>query len=952
MAANFRPGLLLLIPARVAFTALLMLAPGAGAQSIHTDGVVTGLVTDPSGALIPGATVTLHLPSGSPSVDATTTTNARGGFNFANLARGNYILSVDAPGFDALKPRPVALTDANPHATLNLQLKIAVQQAQLNVSGDDPSLDTDPANNRDAVVLKGSDIDALPLDSSQMLLQLQTLAGGANADIYVDGFSGQSLPPRDTIREIRINQNPYSAQNDSAPINGQIQVFTKPGSDKIHGSFWSFGDDSAVNTPNPFALQTPYYVYAVGGQVSGPLHKNKASYSINGQRIGFHTNSAVNAFILDPSLNQISFNQAVPSPTTITGFSPRLDLQAAKNSTVMLRYSFMRNQQVNGGVGQLALASQGFDNTTTTQFLQAQNTQVVNAKMINETRFQYTRTRADQTLQSNDPTILVEGAFTAGGNSLGSFRDNQDRYELQNYVSLSAGKHYINLGGRLRSTRDANYSRANFNGQYIFPTLAAYQLAQQNLAAQDQSLPAQQRTSAGASQYSLTTGDSSAAVVMADEALFLQDDWKVRPNLTLSGGLRFETQNHIADHADWAPRLGLSWGFANDKNKHPRYVLRAGSGIFYTRFPVANILQVARQNGVSQQQSLYTSPQFYCGDTCPPDTSTTLGAQSQPTLYRIANNFHSPYYISTTLGLERQFGKSLTVTTQYVNNRGVHRLLTLNVNAPLPGTYNPADPTSGIRPDGGTQNIYQYSSEGIYNSRRFSTNATIHVDKHLYFFAQYQLHFDKTDAPAGGFPSNQYDIGADYGRSPTDYRHEGTMFGQWTLPRNFTLNGYFHAISGTPFNIVVGQDLNGDGQFNDRPAFATDLTRPSVVATQWGTFDTSPIAGQKIIPFNYGQGAPYYKLNLDVGKSFHFGPPPPASGPPKPAQPNAKTVAKPDGRYTLELSVDAQNVFNHVNPAVPVGTLGSPLFGKPNALAGATFSSANRIVAFEMNLEF
>jgi len=667
-----------------------------------------------SSAILPAlCSIIARLHSAAPSDDTLdiSTTTFRGRFTFANLAPGIYTVTASAPGFSDFQTSPISVTKAAPHITVDIQLRIEVQQVLLDVSSEDSGLDADPSRNGNAIILRGRDIDALPLEPSVLLQQLQTLAGSSSAQIFVDGFSGQSLPPASTIREIRINQNPYSAQNDTAPINGTIQVLTRPGTEKLHGDFTLSGNDSSLNALNPFIRQQPpYYSYRWQGNLGGPINR-RTSYTFNAGRSSFQNNAVINAFLLDPNLNQIPFNQAVPSPNTDFTLSPRLDLQATKNSTVMLRYSFTQSQQANAGVGQFALASQGFDSSSTNQFLQALDTQAIGNRIINEIRFQYTRSRTDQTPQSFDPALVVQGAFTGGGNNLGVFRDNQDRFELQDYVSIAAGKHYLSLGGRLRVLRESTYSRANYNGQFIFHSLAAYQITQQGLAA---GLTASQIRAAGggASQFNLNAGNPSAAVVLADEALYLQDDWKLRPNLTLSGGLRFESQNYISDHADWAPRLGVSWGFDNDRSNHPKYVLRAASGMFYLRLPINPILQATRQNGISQQEYIINSPDFY---PAIPSTAN-LGTQVQPTVYQIADNFHAAYFFASTVGLDRQLGKNTTLSVNYLNNRGVHRLITLNVNAPLPGTYNPADPSSGVRPYGGTRNIYQLASEGIYRS--------------------------------------------------------------------------------------------------------------------------------------------------------------------------------------------------------------------------------------------
>jgi hypothetical protein len=381
-------------------------------------------------------------------------------------------------------------------------------------------------------------------------------------------------------------------------------------------------------------------------------------------------------------------------------------------------------------------------------------------------------------------------------------------------------------------------------------------------------------------------------------------------------------------------------------------VLHGGAGVFYRRFTATNALLVERQNGVTQQEYVVQSPQFCPGVTGPtampcPGVPSILELAAQagaPTIYGVSPTFHAPYYIGETVGLDRRLGQLGTASVTYLDNRGVHTQLTENVNAPLPGTYNPANPESGLRPNGTNENIYQFVSEGVYRSNRLTSNVTLRTNR-VTVFGYYMLRFNKSDAESNGvFPSNEYDLGADYGRSLDDVRHTATIGENARLPYGIETSGYLSAMSGAPFNIVLGQDLNGDTQFNDRPAFATDLTRPSVVATKWGTFDSSPIAGQKIIPRNYGQGPGLFVVNLAMGKSFGVGPTVESA--------NATTKGPLPRKYTMEFWAESENLLNHPNLTPPVGTLNSPLFGQSLGVTGGSSVSPLRVVNLQLSARF
>ncbi len=905
---------------------------------------IAGVVLDPSGALVPGAAVAL-MPVGAGVPESTTESGPTGGYRL-EAKPGAYTLVVQAEGFARFESAPIRLGAGSKTRSLDVRLQLEVQVQEIDVPAD-----MDPASRGGtSVVLSGRDIAMMPLDSAALLDELQGIAGSKDAELFVDGFSGAKLPPRSSIREIRINQNPYSAQNDTNPVNGVIQVSTKPGTDKPHGEFYLYGDDSALNAGNPFAPNQPgYYAYATGADMSGPLNRRTSfafAYDQNSDQI----NSVVDAQVLDASYNQAAFMQAVRSPLTTLTVSPRIDLQTTAHSTMTFRYNFARNEQKNGGIGQLALPSHAFDSSVLSNTAQVTDTQVIGKKMVNDTRFQYIRMRTGQMPVSSAPAIVVQGAFLGGGNGLGTFSDHQDRYELQNYIALIEGAHSMNFGGRLRVGRDANRSLANYNGEYIFSTLNAYRITQKGIAA-GQSFYKIMAAGGGASQYSQNSGVPDAAVTLADAGLFFQDDWKARPTLTLSYGLRFETQTYIADHADWAPRAGFSWAFGRDG---ARYVLHGGAGIFYRRFVSDSALQVERQNGVAQSESVTMSPEFYCetsGMACGMAVPgmMQISTPAAATVYRVAPNFHAPYFVGVSVGLDRQLGRHGTASVTYLNNRGVHTQLTENINAPLPGTYTPgAMGSAGVRPLGGNQNIYEYVSEGVYRSNRISANLSLRASGRFTAYGYYMLRFDKNDADSGGgFPSNQYDPGVDYGRSIEDVRHSATIGGNANLPRGFHASGYLRAQSGAPFNIVVGQDLNGDTQYNDRPAFATDLSRAGVVATRWGVFDTSPLAGQTIIPRNYGEGPGLFLVNLAVGKSFGVGP----------VMTPGTAKAAPVRKYSLDFWAESQNLLNHPNFGPPVGTLSASsgsasLFGRSIAVTGASALSADRIVDLQMSLRF
>jgi hypothetical protein len=934
--------------------ALLLLSGAALASAQTQAGSIHGTITDPTGAVIPSATVTV---TGGNGQSRTATSGSNGAYAFEQLAPGSYTLSASAQGFAASAPRSVKVT-AGKIAIADFALQLPVEQQQVTVSSQALGVSTSPDHNASAIVIKGKDLNALSDDPDELQSELTALAGPAagpnGGQIYIDGFTGGQLPPKSDILEIRINQNPFSAAYDKLGY-GRIEIITKPGSNKLHGSAMMMGNDSSFNSLNPFVRsEPPYYTLFSAANAGGPLGKH-ISWFANIFSRDNQSNSIVNAEMLDSSGNPYNYSVAVANPQSLLDVSPRFDFQLGASNTLTVRYSYSRRKSTNSGVSQFALPSQAYNVTDLENVLQLSDTQILSANVVNETRFQYMGDRSDQAAQSNLPTVSVQGAFTSGGNSMGINRDNQDHYEFQNETLISKGPHSINFGGRLRYTRDAGYSTSGFNGTYIYSSLSAYKAGTP-------------------SEYAVTAGNPSALVNYADLGLYFQDDYKFRPNLTLSYGLRYEAQTGISDHADWAPRFAFAWAPGAHGNTQAKTVIRGGYGWFYDRFAEGNLMQAVRNNGINQQQYIVNNPGFTTN--APPPSQLAAASPAAPTIYEVAPNLKASVNMQAALGIEHQFGKIATVAATYINSHGVHQYLSDNVNAYLPGTYNSATGT-GTRPNGINENIYQFQSGGIYNQNQLMFNYNVRM-RGVSFFGFYELNFANADTSgAGYFPSNPYDPRADYGRASFDVHNRFLLAGNFQAPFGVSFSPMLVANSGAPFNITIGQDLNGDNQFNDRPAFAS-ASSPSATDTSYGDFNMDPAPDQARIPYDYGNGPGQFSMNLRVSKSLGIGPKAEGSAGPSffgPGGPHGGH-GRPGGglgpgglsggvgrphfnqsttrRYSLNFSAMVHNVFNDVNLAQPVGVLESPLFGKSNALAGGFFSSqaANRSVNLQVSFNF
>jgi hypothetical protein len=897
-------------------------------------GRLHGQITDQTGAVIPAASITVKNASG---LVVSAVSDGAGSYDVKNLAPGKYTINVSAKGFSpATQNVEIA---AGQNLNTNIAMEIRIKEEDIQVQSDAATVSTGADNNSNSVVISGKDLDALSDDPDELQQELQALAGpsaGPNGgQIYIDGFTGGELPPKSSIREIRINQNPFSAQYDRMGF-GRIEILTKPGTDKPHGQFFFNDNHSFMDALNPFAATEPAFdTQMYSGNVGGPLGK-KMSYQINAER-----RNIIEAAVVPPE----AFSAAgVPvvgilNPRIRTNFSSRFDFQVSASNTLMVRYQYTHDHEENDGISQLSLPSQGFNQTSNENTIQISDTQSFGPHVINETRFEWQRDNTGQNSLVLAPTINVLGQFIDGGNPLGISSVITDHYEVQNYTSISKGNHFMRLGGRLRTNANSSTSTQNFNGTFTFDSLASFQ-------------------SGTPRQLIIVTGNPLIQNTFVDAGLYAEDDWKVRPNMTLSYGLRYETQNGIAYQGNWAPRLSFAWGLGK-KNAAPKTVIRTGFGMFYDRFTQNLIMESERLNGTNQQQFVIANPASL---TIPPLSSLAGGTS---TTYGINPGLQVPYTVQFAGSVERQLTKTATLTATYLHSHGVHQLFSSVLSStPVPQ--------------------YQFESGGVFNQNQFIANFNMRMGARLTIFSFYMFgHANANTFGATSFPSNPVQgIAADYGRAAFDVRQRLFLGGTVSLPRGFRVSPFMVANAGAPFNITTGQDENGDSIFNDRPAFATDLSRPSVVQTSLGAFDTSPIPGQTIVPVNFGNSPAQFTLNMRLSKTFGIGPKvesanntqqqggqrggpgaAPGAGRPGPGGMGGPRGAggpfgggseKSNQRYSLTFSANARNIFNNVNPAPPIGNLSSKLFNTSTALAGGVFNtqSANRRIDLQMMFSF
>jgi Carboxypeptidase regulatory-like domain/TonB dependent receptor len=970
-----------------------------------------GTITDPSGALVPEALVQLRGPGG----EQRKTTDTSGQYTFPTLASGKYNVRVIAKGFTLGQKQALDVSGAT---VFDFQLTIEAESQVINVEDEanKTAVNTDPSSNGGALVLGQKELQALSDDPDELSQQLQAMAGpGAGPEggqIYIDGFTGGNLPPKSSIREVRINSNPFSAEYDRTGF-GRIEIFTRPGTNTLHGQVFFQYNDQYFNSRSPLYVQSsslpPYKNLFFGGNLSGPIKKDKASFTLDFERRDITENAFILATDLNSSLFPQTVNQALLTPQTRTTISPRMDYAINANNTLVVRYQNVHIGLDNQGAGSFNLPSTAYNQSTTEQDVQATETAVLSPTLINEARFQYMRTTSAYSGAGDAPSISVLDAFTSGSATVGNSNNHTNKSELSNMTTLTHGTHTIKWGARLRQSFNNDVTVNNFNGTFTFlggpgeafdangqpvpgtsVELTALQAYQLTLLLQQQGLSAAQIRAAGggASFFSMGAGTPLTRVSQFDIGLYANDDWRIKPNLTLSYGLRYETQTNIGDFGDWSPRLGIAWGFDGRANKPAKTVLRAGFGVFYDRVPDTDTLNAIRYNGVTQESYLIPNPGFF---PSVPSLSSLAGTVQPQTLQLLASDLRAPRTYQANIGVDRQINKYVRLSANYINSRGVHLLRQTDANAPLPGT--------DIYPYGDDTVRILTESVGFSRTSQFFINPTVNYKK-LFMFGFYALSYGEDDNE--GLPANPYNLRAEWGPSSFgDVRSRAVLGTGIPLPWKITATPFFNVSSGTPYNITTGlPDPDGDGNAVQRPALV-DLSASACTGASlrfepgFGCFNLNPTPGTHTIGRNAGRGPGVVNLSMRLSRTWGFGsfgesgtgdpnaPPPGMGGArngPGPGGPGGPGGGGPPGggppggpggggpppglfgssspkRYNLTLSIMAMNVLNHPNFASPNGDLSSPFFGQSLSLQGGfgpdgSPSTYDRKISLQLRLAF
>jgi hypothetical protein len=876
----------LALGAAVVSTAAAQVVQGTGAGS-----TLRVTVLDQTEAALVIAQVTIVDSKG---VEQTMPVDQRGVAEFNALNPGQYQVKASADSFRTLST-PYNVRQGRNQTTLRLALATIEQSVIVQ--------DQSAADRRDngfTQTLTQDQIDALPDDPDEMAEELARMAG-PGAQIFVDGFRGGRLPPKDQIQQIRFHTNSFSAEYHEAGMI-RVEVITKPGMGGWRGNT-NFGfRDESLNSKQAFANEKgPEQMRRYMVNFQGPIAKGKTGLSLT-----FDGNSSYDSRTIVANAPAGQVNALAVAPTDAMNFSARVEHLLGGTSQLRMEYARRQNERSNIGVGDFDLPERAYATDNSTDTFRLRTTNVIGKKVFSELLFEFNDTTNMTRPGSVLPTIRVNDAFTAGGAGQSGDRHAREIQIQQNFDFTLARKHSFRAGVMLESGWWNSTQRSNANGTYTFTSLEAYRAG----------TPA---------TYTIRVGDPLVDYSQTKAGWFLQDDFRPSRNLQLSFGLRQEIQTQVDSKLNLAPRAAFTW------NATKKTTMRGGYGVFYDWYESNLYEQTIRVDGTHQIDQVIQNPGFPVADS---------GGTRLPASVIRSASLGQPIIQQASVGLERPLAPWADFRADYMWTRASNTLRSINVNAPL----------NGVRPDPLVGNISEIQSSGKRASDRLTValNAR-YMPKRILGMVMYQLGSTRNyaDGPTA-LPSDSNNPNLDWGPSAQDVRHRIFFNCNAPLGRGIRAGLNVQGSSALPYTITTGFDANGDTVFNDRPA---GVSRNSARgASQW-------MSGLRL---NKSIGLGGLRTGAPVMPGMPPPPPPPSGGAAAQRGPGGpgpgggggdgpQMVVMEGGgnqRYRLDLYVNFQNLFNKVNYNAFVGNQLSKYFGS------ATSAGAPRRIEIGASLGF
>ncbi|MGC2401486.1 MAG: carboxypeptidase regulatory-like domain-containing protein [Acidobacteriaceae bacterium] len=873
--------------------------------TLHAENcTVSGTVLDPSGAAVAGAAVR--------SGDQETVTDNHGVFVLRCRETEAYQVTVDANGFAQ------SVVNGTGTEKLTVHLRIAEVHTEIEV-GESNGVSVDADHGAGTHTLTAEDLKGMADDPDDFKRQLQVLAatsGGApgQAIITVDGFqNSSSLPPKSSIASIRVNPDLFSSEYDRPPYQGgRVEIFTKPGRDSLHGALFFNDSDSVLNATDPFALsQTAAGKRRYGFEFGGPIRKQKSDFFLALERRDIHEFNVVNAVVLNSENEEAPLSQNVPAPQRLWIGSARTDWQLSAKNMLAATYTANVNDSDNVGSGGLTLAEAGYNSTVSEQDLRLTDIVTLNPTLLHETHIGFTWKSTQDVPLSIAPSLQVAGAFTGGGATAGLLKNRERDLEVDDDVMWTHHKHSLKLGVASLGILVHDYDPDTFNGAFVFGGGLAPALDNGGQQTAISGLEQYRRTlldlpGGVPTTYNVTQGEPLVPFAQWRVALFTQDQWSVRSNLSLSLGLRYALQTSPGSYGNLVPRVSLAWS----PDHKQRWVLHVRGGLFSSPVTPDVTTEAYRLNGLRQSQLLLYSPSF--NQPLAPTPSTIAVATTR----QFAPNLSQSWSFQSQVGLEHQLPQHWHVQANLFDGQAWGTLRSRNINAPLVNDAT-TNPLLAPRPFAPGKNLFQFENTGHLHGQVIFVGADQHSYKRFGIFVGY-LYFNlKTDADTATlFPQSSYSDHGETARASWESTHRLFAIGQLNLPAKLSLTSQFDASSGDPYNATTGIDNNGDGVFNDRPSLTTQQGT-GTYQTPFGLLNTTAINGS--LGRNVGTMPALVHLDTNLSRTFEL------SG----------HGLSTDRHQSVMVNVRAANLLNQTNVSAVGSVVGSPTFAQPLAAEAA-----------------
>jgi hypothetical protein len=863
---------------------MLACVHSAAAQQSIDYGSVSGRVTDASGAVLAAAQVTAR--HAFTNLTDSTSTGPDGRFRFPYLRVGPYQVIITQAGFQTVT-RSLTLAAGS---AFELQVMLALGTADMAVIVTADAIVLEAARSQIAGTISETEVRNLPMNgrnfldlallvpgvsptnvnSTQLFPETSAVPGitlsvggqrNLSNNFSVDGLSVNDDAAGvsgitfgiDAIEQFQVVTSGGHAELGRA-LGGHVNVVTKSGTNVLHATAYEYLRDERLNARNALSrTKLPTSQSQYGVSVGGPIVSDRTFYFTNLEQrrldqTGLVTITPENLAAINARLAAVGYQGPLvatgtyPNPVDSTNLLAKTDHEMSNRNRLGIRYSLYDIKSENSrGAGGLnaSTASSALDNRD--HGVAVSNTLTLSGRMVLETRAQ--AAHSDLQALATDPigpSVAIAGVASFGTSSSSPTRRTNSMYQAVNNLSYHAGAHAFRLGVDVLHNADRITYPRSIRGSYTFSSLATYLTGAYNNAG-----------------FTQTFGVSEVVQTNPNLGLYVQDEWKASPRLTLNLGARYDLQflqTVDTDTNNFSPRVGLAWSpFLSGGT-----VVRGNAGVFYDRVPLRPLANALLSAGNTtdlrelRQVSVSLSPTQVGAPTFPNTLTAIAPSITLPNLTTMDRELENALSRQASVEIEQQLGGRATVSVGYEYLRGMRLLMSLNQNV---SACRASGTNNGCRPNPNYANNHQYS--GVGESHYHGLHLTLMQRPTRWGHYRISYTLSKSMNNVGEFffssPIDPFDLSKDWGRSDNDQRHRLVVMGSLSSPdapatlwaritQGFQLSGLLQAYSALPLNVTSG------------------------VTTIQGTAGR-PIVKGAFIPRNAGIGSDFFSVSGRIARA-------------------------------------------------------------------------------------